>query len=231
MFLGGFIMKSMFFKFNRENVSITDNPNFNFEDQIRKKPFLCHFKIPILPAFSVEYFSVEVRGDTLLFTNEKLTSEDTLTIETIESRILEHLDSVSVVVHYYGIRDYSKLFPWIEQGGLRHDLGLFYEEAEKNFENGAWLSFALMCGAVFEGMLYDKLDYPSSNKKQNNFKVMTNAAYDRKIISEHQKDIIDKVRELRNRIHCNKFNLPYVSRADAMDIKALLDKLIKDFSL
>ncbi|MFJ8457318.1 hypothetical protein [Bacillus paramycoides] len=110
---------------------------------------------------------------------------------------------------------------------MKRDLGSFYEEAEKNFDQGAWLSFALMCGAVFEGMLYDKLGYPS----ENNFQHMTNVAYARNIINEQQNGIIDNVRKLRNRIHCNRFNKPYVSRTDAMDMKSILDTLIKDFSL
>ncbi|MES5929984.1 hypothetical protein QCI77_29125 [Bacillus cereus group sp. MG9] len=60
---------------------------------------------------------------------------------------------------------------------------------------------------------------------------MINVAADKNIISEYQKKIINKARELRNRVHCNKFDLDYVSRTDAMDMKSLLDRLIKDFSL
>ncbi|MGG3651923.1 DUF4145 domain-containing protein [Bacillus pseudomycoides] len=221
-------MKSMVFKFNTDNVEVTNNPKFEVEDRLKRYPYLCHFKIPILPAFSVEYFSVEVKGDTLLLTNEKLTSENTVTIERMVPYIPDDIDSVLIVVHYHGIRDYGLLFPQVTKERLKRDLGLFYEEAEKSFDNGAWLSFALMCGAVFEGMLYDKLGYP---KKENSFVAMTNEAFDNKIINKQQKDILDYVRGLRNRIHCNKFNSPYVSRTDAMDMKSLLDRLIKDFSL
>lgn len=48
-------------------------------------------------------------------------------------------------------------------GGVSNIQPQFYEEAEKNFELGSRLSFTLMCGAVFEGMLYAEL-YPNSKK-------------------------------------------------------------------
>ncbi|WP_243765451.1 DUF4145 domain-containing protein [Bacillus arachidis] len=221
----------MLFKVTPDYVKCLNNPSFNFDALVYKNnSFLWHLRIPILPAFSVEYFSVEYRGN-LVFSGTRDDLQTDMVIVDADSSVLHDFEEISVVVHYNGIRDYSLLFPWIEKDGLKRDLGLFYEEAEKNFDQGAWLSFALMCGAVFEGMLYDKLDYPSSKNYENSFKKMTNAAYDRNIIGEHQKNIIDKVRELRNRVHCNKFDSDYVSRTDVMDMKSLLDRLIKDFSL
>ncbi|MGM1535048.1 DUF4145 domain-containing protein [Bacillus cereus group sp. BceL215] len=222
-------MKSMLFKFNIVNMSTTDNPDFNIDNQLVSFPYLWHFKIPILPAFSVEYFSVQVRGYTSLSTNEKSIADDIVTIESASPMTLDNIEGVSVVVHYQGIRDYKLLFPWVSQVDLQRDLGLFYEEAEKNFDSGAWLSFALMCGAIFEGMLYAKLDYPSNNRFNN--MIITASDEEHGILTTSQKEIMDKVRVLRNRIHCNKYHLPYVSRTDAMDIKSLLDRLIKDFSL
>ncbi|OOR20552.1 DUF4145 domain-containing protein [Bacillus cereus] len=220
-------MKSMLFRVTSEYVTSSNNPSFDRDDLQRTHfPYLWDLRIPILPAFSVVYFSIECEGDLVFSVTRDEIHDDILTIESDRSDLFDS-EYLSVVVHYNGIRDYSLLFPWVEKDGLKHDLGLFYEEAEKNFDQGAWLSFALMCGAVFEGMLYDKLGYPS----KNNFNNMINVANDRNIISEHQKNIIDKVRESRNRVHCNKFDLPYVSRTDAMDMKSLLDRLIKDFSL
>ncbi|MEH7754777.1 DUF4145 domain-containing protein [Bacillus toyonensis] len=220
-------MKSMLFKVTPNHVKYSDNPRFNIDDLPRKNfPYLWHLKIPILPAFSVSYFSIEHRGDLVFSVIRDDINSDVVIVET-DMPFLHDFEQISVVVHYNGIRNYSLLFPWVEVDGLKCDLGSFYEEAEKNFDQGAWLSFALMCGAVFEGMLYDKLGYPS----ENNFNYMTNIAYDRNVIDKQQKVIIDKVRKLRNRIHCNRFNKPYVSRTDAMDMKSILDRLIKDFSL
>ncbi|EJQ55127.1 DUF4145 domain-containing protein [Bacillus mycoides] len=220
-------MKSMLFKVTPNHVKYSDNPRFNIDDLPRKNfPYLWYLKIPILPAFSVEYFSIEHRGDLVFSVTKDDVNADVLIVET-DTPTFHDFEEISVVVHYNGIRNYSLLFPWIEKDGLKRDLGLFYEEAEKNFDQGAWLSFTLMCGAVFEGMLYDKLGYPS----KNNFNNMINVAEDTNIINEHQKNIINKARELRNRVHCNKFDLDYVSRTDAMDMKSLLDRLLKDFSL
>jgi len=217
----------MLFKVTPNQVKCLDNPSFNFDGLVyRNNPFLWHLRIPILPAFSVEYFSVEYRGDLVFSGTRDNLNTDIIIVET-DISVLHDFEQISVVVHYNGIRDYSLLFPLVEKDGLKRDLGLFYEEAEKNFAQGAWLSFTLMCGAVFEGMLYDKLGYPS----KNNFNNMINVAADTNIINEHQKNIINKARELRNRVHCNKFDLDYVSRTDAMDMKSLLDRLIKDFSL
>ncbi|WP_242276710.1 DUF4145 domain-containing protein [Bacillus cereus group sp. BfR-BA-01445] len=217
-------MKSILFEVNCEHINCSMKPNSSEE----LCPYLWHITIPILSALSVEYFSVQDRGSFSLSSLDTVVAGDTLIMESVYPLSEEHR-SISVVVYYNGIRDYSLLFPWVSNGDLKRDLGLFYEEAEKNFEQGAWLSFALMCGAVFEGMLYAKLNYPS----ENGFNLMITRASNEEnnILNASQKEIMDKVRILRNRVHCNKFDLPYVSRVDAMDIKSLLDRLIKDFSL
>lgn len=60
-----------------------------------------------------------------------------------------------VHIYFYGIRDYSLLFPKINKN-LAKRLGLYYKEAEKCLENVLWLSYALMCGAIFQGILFSK---------------------------------------------------------------------------
>ncbi|MEB9862126.1 DUF4145 domain-containing protein [Bacillus cereus] len=219
-------MKSILFEVNYEHINCSIKPSYDPLEELC--PYLWHINIPILSALSVEYFSVQDRGSFSLSSLDTVVAGDTLIMESAYPLSEEHR-SISVVVHYNGIRDYSLLFPWVSNVDLKRDLGLFYEEAEKNFEQGAWLSFALMCGAVFEGMLYAKLNYPS----ENGFNLMITRASNEEnnILNASQKEIMDKVRILRNRVHCNKFDLPYVSRVDAMDIKSLLDRLIKDFSL
>ena len=104
---------------------------------------------------------------------------------------------------------------------MRVRLGEFYREAELNFDGGAWLSFALMCGAIFEGILYAKLEI---NK---GFKELIKAAFTDSKITSQTRDIMDMVREYRNLVHSNKYKDPYITRANALDIRTTLDKLIK----
>ncbi|WP_258166065.1 hypothetical protein [Bacillus sp. MYb209] len=139
-------MKSMLFKVTPDYVKCSDNPSFNFDDLVyRNNPFLWYLRIPILPAFSVEYFSVEYRGDLVFSGTRDDLNTDIVIVETDRS-VLHDFEEISVVIHYNGIRDYSLLFHWVIKDGLKRDLGSFYEEAEKNFDQGAWLSFTLMCG-------------------------------------------------------------------------------------
>ena len=107
---------------------------------------------------------------------------------------------------------------------LAKRLGEFYEKSEKAFENGAWLSYALLCGGIFEGLLLDK-------------KVAGNIFYDKieeaekqLIINDLQKQIMHTARKARNILHANKYNDPYIIRKDAMDIRTTMDVLIKEFS-
>lgn len=178
--------------------------------------------IPTLPAFAIEYFTFQFEALSSFPDADDSISNDKLTIYT-ESE-LTGLDS-KLVIHYHGIRDYKLLFPFIVNPSLQERLGNFYREAETSFENSAWLSFMLMCGAIFEGMLFAKLGQPN------------NSTFHQLIISARQNNLIDidtdskmnKVRVYRNLVHANRLSDPYVSRVDAMDIRTKLDKLIKKF--
>jgi hypothetical protein len=183
-----------------------------------------YIPIPILPAFSVEYFTIqaggvnaitvgEIRGDKVILPKMHLLYPD--------------WKSIHVVIHYHGIRDYGLLFPWVTDRDLRKRIGEFYEESEKNFEQGAWLSFALMCGAVFEGILYAKL---MPQRDRNSFEIMIKDAYSNaKILDDKQRNTMNRIRRLRNLVHVNKFKSSYIKRKDAMDIRATMDELIKKF--
>ncbi|HEY5601704.1 MAG TPA: hypothetical protein VIM41_01195 [Gammaproteobacteria bacterium] len=56
------------------------------------------------------------------------------------------------------------MFPAVSTPERKESLANYYEEAEKCFDAGAWLSFMLMCGAVFEGLLYDQIGNATTNK-------------------------------------------------------------------
>ncbi|MEH7214772.1 DUF4145 domain-containing protein [Priestia megaterium] len=184
-----------------------------------------YIPIPILPAFSVEYFTIQAGGVNAITVGEIKGDKVILP----KMHLLYHdWESIHVVLHYHGIRDYSLLFPWIGNQRLRKRIGEFYEEADKNFEQGAWLSFALMCGAVFEGMLHARLDPNSTYSQFNN---LINTAFSSRLIDEREKTIMQEVKEARNLVHSGNFKHPNVTRKNAMDIMATLNELIKKFSI
>ncbi|MFJ8457319.1 hypothetical protein [Bacillus paramycoides] len=104
-------MKSMLFKVTPDHVKYSDNPNFDTDELPRKNfPFLWYLKIPILPAFSVSYFSVEHKGDLVFSVTRDDIDSDIVIVET-DTPTLHDFEQISVVVHYNGIRNYSLLFP------------------------------------------------------------------------------------------------------------------------
>ncbi|PZO37291.1 MAG: DUF4145 domain-containing protein [Pseudanabaena frigida] len=178
--------------------------------------------ISTLPAFAIEYFTFQFGVLSSFPDGNDSIYNDKLTIHT-ESE-LTGLDS-KLVIHYHGIRDYKLLFPFIVDASLQERLGNFYREAETSFENSAWLSFMLMCGAIFEGMLFAKLGQPNGSKFHQ---LITNARQS-SLIDTGTESIMNKVRGYRNLVYANRHNDPYVSRIDVMDTRTTLDKLIKKF--
>lgn len=215
----------MVFKVDKENLTIKDNP----KSTSLEYNYTWNIHVPILKALSIEYFVAQYGPLTSLFDNMDYYIQGNDIVLNSEYASLESFDpnGMLITLHYHGIRDYSLLFPWIADIKLRNRVGEFYEEAEKNFEQGAWLSFALMCGAVFEGMLYAKLNMP----KGTDFFNMINEAYkDKKIINSQQKKVMDTVRISRNLVHANRFKTDYITRKKAMDIMTTINKLIKQFA-
>lgn len=178
-------------------------------------------KIPTIPAYAIEHSDLIVNGVGSKTGNFYIIEGDELIC--VQGTIGVN-DVLRIIIHYHGIRDYRLLFPAVSDVGLVDRLANFYEESEKNFNAGAWLSFALMCGAIYEGLLFDKLN---QNVK---FQILINDACTNNLIDPHTAAIMHKTRNFRNLVHANRFSDPYVSRADAMDIKTTLDKLIKKFS-
>lgn len=215
----------MVFKVEKEDLTIEDNP----KSTCLEHNYIWHIHVPVLEALSVEYFVAQYGPLTSLFddTDYYIKGNNIVVYSQYSSLDSFGPSGMLITLHYHGIRDYGLLFPWVANIKLRNRIGGFYEEAERNFEQGAWLSFALMCGAVFEGMLYAKLNMPSSNR----FKDMTIEAYEnKKIIDLKQKQIMDDARNARNLIHANRFNKNYITRKKAMDIMTTMNKLIKQFA-
>ncbi|PGQ97924.1 DUF4145 domain-containing protein [Bacillus cereus] len=216
-------MKSILFEVPKNNINtFQSKPGSNYE-------YEWHINIPLLPAFSITHFSIQANVSVSFSTRNDRVQGDFLIVESeFPSNHLADNEDVIVVLNYHGIRDYSLLFPWINNTELKERVGLFYEEAEKSFETESWLSLSLMCGGVFEGMLYEILQ-PSS--KNNTFSRMIELAQNQGILTVDQCSIMNRVRDLRNLVHGNKYNLPYISRKEAMDIRSTLDQMIKDVSL
>lgn len=181
------------------------------------------YDIPTLSAYAIGYSDVlinglgshqegidfEIKSDQLIWNHPTYINGD---------------DKVRLVIHYHGIRDYRLLFPTVTNASLVERLASFYEEAEKDLKSAAWLSYVLMCGAIFEGLLYAIL---SVNKR---FRDLIQDALVAGRIDSHTAQIMHKTRNFRNRVHANNYGKPYMTRADAMDIRAVMDKLIKTLS-
>ena len=177
------------------------------------------FTLPLLPAFAVEYFTLHY-GPMMLFNGPNYTiSGNQLTI-TFQFE-LDQEDGSTLVLHYHGIRDYALLFPAVTPDSLQERLGEYYREAEQAFDSASWLSFMLMCGAIFEGILHHKLG------ANDTFATLIANAASANHIDSNTQSVMNTVRDYRNLIHANRHTSPYVTRADAMDARTTLDKLIR----
>lgn len=190
-------------------------------------------RVPTLPAYAIEF------ADLIPPTNLETGYEPPIegidfTIDGDEviwrgHRLLGILNSAHgifrLIVHYHGIRDYKALFPFVSDEALRTRLGEFYEEAETVFENGAWLSFSLMCGAIYEGLL---TAHP--NVAGDSFAEMIRNAEENETLTKEDVALMEFARKCRNLIHASKSNLPNVTRIKAMDLRISMDKLIQAFA-
>lgn len=199
--------------------------NWNTEsEKIGDRSYKIKFKLPILKAFSIEYFIFHEWALNFTFSNNHSNTEltciknwDILEIETVLSEFNDWVFALTIFYHW--IRDYSELFYWVTIFELKNRLWKYYEEAEKNFNSWVHLSFLLMCWAIFEWILHAKWFLWWFNDK-------INTAYSSWLINENTKDIMHKVRELRNIIHWNNYNKPYPTITDFMDTRKELDNLI-----
>ncbi len=129
-----------------------------------------------------------------------------------------------ITVNHLGIKDYSLLFFSIENESLRKRLGNFYEEMETSFDNGIWLSFILMAGAVMEGLLLERI------KEDLTFNKLINKAFQLELLSDSEKDLLHVVRKYRNLVHAANHNQLFIDRKHAMNSRVLVDKLIESVS-
>ncbi len=210
----------------------------------------CIYKFDSLPAYAISSSVIYIGG--IIWVEHHHFKINAQTGEIIIGSSKDDLlfagadNDITLCIDYHGIRDYKLLFPDVKDNNLKDKLALYYEEAEKTFENNCWLSYTLMCGAIFEGLLrnkYNRIDnikiIQSSqkyvNSKYRNYK-KTNAdffdyihyALDMNDISLGISKIFDKTRIARNNIHPNK-NSDMVDRLLAMDIRTTMDIILLYF--
>ncbi len=186
------------------------------------------FPIPTLKAYAIEYSEFKIKvglGDEhkeMVEGQDYVLTETALVWHSAIAPMLPDMDYYRLVIHYHGIRDYALLFPYIKISELQRRLGQFYEESEVSFENGAWLAFALLSGAIYEGMLFD-----FDEGRHEKFSELITIGKEKKILDEFSAGIMDQTRELRNLVHPGRAGEPFVTRAQAMDMRRVLDRLIK----
>jgi len=187
--------------------------------------------VPTLSAFAIEHAEFKPPphvdfGHRLLYLGSDFTTEaDSVVFSTGLSLFFDSFESSQLVIHYHGIRDYTLLFPQVTEVALRERLGRFYEEAESNFDHGAWLSFALMAGAVYEGLLGQRLQAPKKS-----FADLIKLAATQGILAGAEEAILQVARNSRNLVHPALFNEPCITRANAMDMRIVMDSLIRKFA-
>lgn len=177
------------------------------------------FEIPLLPAYAIEYFVFDLGLFSLYESPDVRIEGNRLHVRFPEP--LSETERFRLFVHYHGIKDYALLFPGVREPSLRVRLGQFYQEAEFAFASAPWLSFSLMCGAIFEGMLHDKI-----GGRRPTFDALIGSAFDRGLVDAGTRDVMHTVREHRNQIHASRHGEPYVSRMNAMETRTVLDKLV-----
>jgi hypothetical protein len=187
--------------------------------------------VPTLSAYAIEYAEFtpprDVDAGYHLFPSgqEFNIADEKICFSTGLSLKFGGFESCRLVIHYHGIRDHGLLFPQVTEPKLQARLGQFYEEADAAFERGAWLSFALMSAAVYEGLLGWKLQ-----ASQDKLFKLVDTALKNVIIDARESRILHTARKHRNLVHASRYTDQWVQRAAAMDMRTTLDGLIRKLS-
>lgn len=207
-------MKSTLFKLSSPIFEIVDEENQIFDEV---------YSIPTLPAYAVLNHNI-VRTNTVVAEQDIIPDyelvENTLRVKRIRPGIQGELRICLLTLIYADIRDYSLLFPHIDDTELKVRLGQFAEEAYNAFQGGAWMSFTIMAISVIEGLLY----YIYGPSKLS--KLIYLARYN-SVISEMEEDLLHKARTVRNRVHAGEFKKPLADRCFGTDLYVLYDQLLK----
>jgi hypothetical protein len=203
--------------FRLENAEHTkpSKPAFNDGDAL--------FHLPILAAYAVHHSKVEMENALHVdfgYQQPKYVIEnDTVRLKNIGSDMSSPHRGVLTLYHA-GIKDYSLLFPHINNESLRRRLGQFAQEAESAFESQSWMSYVMMVGAVVEGLLFNQFN-------KDNFCELINLAGENGILDTNEVTVIHEVRALRNRVHASKHEQAFADRKIAMELNVIYERLLK----
>jgi hypothetical protein len=203
--------------FRLENAEYTEpsNPAFNDGDAL--------FHLPILAAYAVHHSKVEMENALHVdfgYQQPKYVIEnDTVRLKNIGSGMSSPHRGVLTLYHA-GIKDYSLLFPHINNESLRQRLGQFAQEAESAFESQSWMSYVMMVGAVVEGLLFNQFN-------KDNFCELITLAGENGILDTNEVTVIHEVRALRNRVHASKHEQAFADRKIAMELNVIYERLLK----
>jgi len=181
------------------------------------------YSAPTLPAYAVLNSNIErscENLDLMYMPKSHVILGDKIIIDGVHSPSPGEVRSATLTVNYSGIRDYTLLFPQVTNKKLKERLGQFAEEAEKTFDSGSWMSFTIMASSVLEGILFDRY-------KKHHFVELIDAANNDDAITIEEAELLNKVREIRNRVHASKYKQPFSDRKISNDLYVLYDKLIK----
>ncbi|MDH5190057.1 MAG: hypothetical protein OEW89_02280 [Gammaproteobacteria bacterium] len=178
---------------------------------------------PTLPAYAILNSEVERSCETIdlmYMPARHEVSIDRIIIDGVNSLLPTEVRSATLTVNYSGIRDYKLLFPQVTNKRLKERLGQFAEEAEIAFDAGAWMSFTIMAASVLEGLLFDVYE-------KYHFHELIDLANENGAITNDEADLLNNVREIRNRVHASKYKQSFSDRKVSNDLYVLYDRLIK----
>jgi hypothetical protein len=203
--------------FRLENAEYTEpsNPAFNDGDAL--------FHLPILAAYAVHHSKVEMENSIHLDTGYQqpnyVIDNNCVILKNSDHGVFSPSTGVLTLYHA-GIKDYSLLFPHINNESLRHRLGQFAQEAESAFESQSWMSYVMMVGAVVEGLLFNQFN-------KDNFSQLIKLAGESAILDLNDVAVITEVKALRNRIHASKHEQVFADRNIAMELNIIYERLLK----
>lgn len=207
---------------------VLDNPIYRSEPSNNYyEKCWAEFRVPTLRAYSftnhsIDGVNMDSEGGTTPISSAIV--DDKVLIYGVD-KLMNTLRPSSPVltVYHFGIKDYSLLFPEIEDPALKQRVGLFMEEADKTFEQEAWLSFVVMAGSVFEGILSDlTADHGST------FGKLVSKVDDLQVLDGYVVSVLRDAVKFRNHVHAGRYNEETAIRQDAMNIRVQLDQFIKD---
>ncbi|MFK5949662.1 MAG: hypothetical protein QM500_12935 [Methylococcales bacterium] len=178
---------------------------------------------PTLPAYAILNSEIERSCETmdLMYTPEKHeVLGNRIIVRNVHPLLPTEVRTATLTVNYSGIRDYTLLFPQVMNEKLKERLGQFAEEAEKAFDVGAWMSFTIMAASVLEGLLFDVYE-------KHHFHELIKSANENDALTNNEADLLNNVREIRNRVHASRYDQPFSDRKISNDLYVLYDRLIK----